>query len=255
MSDALQQPAGLRPSRSQRAVSPVLRVSLLLGVAVHLIGFLIFKVSSNPLPSRVDPSAYVEYVSHGHMSEDAELQEKAMLFDSAPLFIPTQWNVAAQAYERHLSTGNWTFDFIEPQINLGEELKPSVGLILDVDEVNEPMDLLASPHWSFFNGFVGEPAAVQPMPDPEPFAEVRIAGGVGVEIIQVVGLAYEGQRTLGPVTYWMRVDSELAVIAEPLLGGSSGSRLFDESVLVWLKQPDTQARLPNGYLSIMVYPE
>ena len=255
MSDVFEQPTSVGASRSQRAVSPILRVSLLLGVAVHLVGFLIFRVSSNPLPSRVDPSAYVEYVSQGHLSEDAELQEKAMLFDSAPLFIPTQWNVAAQAFEGHLSTGNWTFDYIEPKINLDEELKPSVGLILDVDEVNEPMDLLASPHWSFFNGFVGEPSAVPTLPEPQPFAEVLIVGGSDYQTILVEDLAYEGQRARGPVSYWMRLSAGLAVASEPLLDKSSGSRLFDESVLAWLKLPATQARLPDGYLSITGYPE
>ncbi len=255
MSDAYEQSVSLRPSRSQRVISPVLRVSLLLGVAVHLVGFLIFKVRSNPLPSRGDPSAYVEYVSQGHMSEDTELQEKAMLFDSAPLFIPTPWNVAAQAYETHLTVGNWTFPYLEPEINLVEALQPSVGLVLDVDEVNEPMDLLASAHWSFFDGFVGESDSVEPFPDPKPFAEVRVVGSSRLERMPIEGLTFEGQRVRNPVTYWMRVSSGMTQALDPLLGNSSGSRLFDESVLAWLKRPMTQVRLPDGYLFITVYPE
>ncbi len=248
------------PSRSQRVLSPILRVSLLLGVAVHLVGFLIFKVSSNPLPTRQDSSAYIEYVSDDFLNEDVELKEQAMLFDSAPLFIPTQWNVAAQTYETHLSAGNWTFPHIDPQIDLRAELKPSVGLIMDVDELNEPMDLLASPHWSFFDGFVGEARVVEPLPDPEPFALVRVVavsqvGAPVLQTIRVAGLAYEGQLARAPVSYWLRISPELAFASQPLLNKSSGSRLFDESVLTWLKLPSTLARLPNGYLLITVYPE
>ena len=47
MSELSELPASQSMSRSQRLVSPVLRVSLLLGVAVHLVGFLVFKVRSS----------------------------------------------------------------------------------------------------------------------------------------------------------------------------------------------------------------
>ena len=189
------------------------------------------------------------------MNEDAELQEQAMLFDSAPLFIPTQWNVAAQTYERELSISNWIFDYIEPQIDLEQELKPSVGLILAVDEVHEPMDLLASPHWSFFKGFVGKPGRVEPMPEPQPFAELRVAGDGGVQTIPLGTLTYEGQPAPEPVVCWIRIAAGVAIAPEPLLGKSSGSRPFDQAVLAWLKRPATQLRLPDGYVSITVYPE
>ena len=113
-------------SHSQRMVSPVLRIALLLGIAVHLAGFLIFRVVSNPLPDREPAAAFVQFLSTGLMAGDADLEEKAILFDSAPLFIPTRWNASSRIFTGIGVVDRQLPDF-EPAIDLTADLQPSTG--------------------------------------------------------------------------------------------------------------------------------
>ena len=117
MSDAIQQNQSA-PHRSQRLVSPLFRIGLLLGVAIHLAGFLIFRVTSNPLPDREEVGPFVEYVSAGSLAIDRELEEQAELFDSAPLFIPTRWNASHMTTYDVGDALQAAFSDFEPEVDL-----------------------------------------------------------------------------------------------------------------------------------------
>ena len=141
-------------SHSQRMVSPVLRIALLLGIAVHLAGFLIFRVVSNPLPDREPAAAFVQFLSTGLMAGDADLEEKAILFDSAPLFIPTRWNASSRIFTGIGVVDRQLPDF-EPAIDLTADLQPSTRVLADSDPVAEPIDLLALRYWNFLTRLPG----------------------------------------------------------------------------------------------------
>ena len=79
---------------SHRILSPFSCILISVGVCVHLVGFLIFRVVSNPLPTREGISPFVQYVSPGTLLSGAALEERAALFDSAPLFVPGKWNAS-----------------------------------------------------------------------------------------------------------------------------------------------------------------
>jgi len=125
--------------RSPEMISPLLRVSLLLGVALHLAGFLIFRVVSSPLPDRVATGPYVEYVSAGSLANDRELEELAALFDSAPLFIPTRWNASQVLLVDSKDKMQGQFPEFEPEIQLLTELQPSSFLVPQNIAVDKPL--------------------------------------------------------------------------------------------------------------------
>ena len=102
--------------RSQKMISPLLQLALLLGVLFHLVGFLIFRVVSSPLPDRALSQPYVEYVSAGSLASDRELEEQLALFDSSPLFIPTRWNAAQVPSVDLGQTQRIRFPEFEPEI-------------------------------------------------------------------------------------------------------------------------------------------
>ncbi|MDP4879840.1 MAG: hypothetical protein NWR36_08140 [Opitutales bacterium] len=123
---------------SHRFLSPVLSVALMVGIAVHLAGFLIFRVVSNPLPTRDDRAAFVRYVSAGSLAGDLALEEQAQLFDSAPLFVPTQWNAAQNVSLAQRDRVRERFPEFEPAIDLLKALDNSDALIGSVDSVQQP---------------------------------------------------------------------------------------------------------------------
>ena len=242
--------------RSQKMISPLLRVSLLLGVALHLAGFLIFRVISSPLPDREVARPYVEYVSAGSLANDQELEEQAVLFDSAPLFIPTRWNASQVIFVDPGDGLRGQFPEFEPKIDLLSELEPSGLLVAQNVKVDEPLDLLASRFWRFFASFAEVATPVVAFSDAPPVAEVSIVGQPSAQVLLIpVELDYTSSSAVArPVLYYVRLSSSALVINTPTLGQSSGNADFDRAAGEWLRRPEVLGQFPKGYLSVKVFP-
>ena len=246
----------LATRRSPEMISPLLRVSLLLGVALHLAGFLFFRVVSSPLPDRAAIRPYVQYVSAGSFANDRELEELAALFDSAPLFIPTRWN-ASQVLELDPRDGmRGQFPEFEPEIQLLSELQPSSFLVPQNVAVDQPLDLLASRFWRFFAGFAESQQPVAAFPDAMPIAEVSIVGQQAARGLSIpVDLSYTTASSVERrVLYYVRVSGKGLTLSAPVLSQSSGNADFDRAVDEWLRRPEVRGQLPHGYLSVKVFP-
>jgi hypothetical protein len=255
MSNATQQPKSAT-HRSQKMISPLLRVGLLLGVALHLVGFLVFRVVSSPLPDRKATRPYVEYVSAGSLASDRELEEQAVLFDSAPLFIPTRWNASQVIPFDAGQTLRDQFPEFEPKVDLLTELQPSSFLVAQTIQVDEPLDLLASRFWRFFAGFATSAGPVAAFPDAPPVAEVSIVGQLTRLSLSIpLELDYTTTSSVArPVVYYLRMSGSGLAFSAPTLGQSSGNKDFDGAAAAWLRRPEVLGQLPKGYLSIKVFP-
>jgi hypothetical protein len=252
---APEQQSDAREARSHRVISPLLRISLLIGVTIHLAGFLLFRVVSNPLPHRAETRPFVEYVSASSLANDDELEEQAALFDSAPLFIPTRWNASQsmQLVQRNPASGK--FPEFEPEINLLVALQPSSLPVTQYLKVDAPIDLLASRFWRFFSDFGQSADPSVAFPSALPVAEVSVVGGVDASLSIPVKLDYTTAVPVSrPVVYYMRVSGSGAGVGAPTLGQSSGNETFDRAAGEWLRLPRTVGQLPGGYLAITVYP-
>ena len=242
--------------RSQQLVSPLLRVALLLGVALHLAGFLLFRILSSPLPERRAAPAFVQYVSADSLANASELDEQAALFDSAPLFIPTRWNASQASSVDLTDVARGQLAEFEPQIDLLAELQPAeFGAAADL-EVRAPIDLLASRYWRFFDGFPQVPGAPSALPAAQPVAQVAV---VGAPLAAVQSLAASLTYTTavpidGPVLYYQRVSAAGLPLGAPMLGRSSGNDAFDAAAAAWLGRAEVRAQLPSGYVAITVFP-
>jgi hypothetical protein len=242
--------------RSQKMISPLLRVGLLLGVALHLAGFLIFRVVSSLLPDREATRPYVKYVSAGSLASDRELEEQAALFDSAPLFIPTRWNASQVISFDAGDTFRGQFPEFEPSVDLLDELEPSIFLVTQAVQVDEPLDLLASRFWRFFAGFATSASPVVAFPDASPVAEVYVVGQASRRSLSIpVELDYTTVSSVArPVVYYVRMSGSGVALSAPTLGQSSENDDFDGAAAEWLASPEVLGQLPQGYLSIKVFP-
>jgi len=240
--------------------TPVLRLALLLGVLLHLSGFLLFRVISNPLPDEDDTPAYVSYINTDSLGDAAGLGEQAMLFDSAPLFIPGRWSAASSILPKQLYTQPKTFPDFEPEINIGTELKPERIELFDVVAVDGPEDLLDLRFWSHFEYFgQGDPemvaleewnamAEVRVVSSPDPHARVgKLALSLDVDT--------PNQRSLSarPVVFYLGISAPGIPIGRPILKQSSGVEEIDSEALEWLLRVETLSSLPSGYLEVRCY--
>jgi hypothetical protein len=242
-------------SRPLRRFSLLLKIGLLTAIVLHILMFFLFRVHSTDLPNPEPSKPYITFVSEESFSKDAELEEYALLFDSAPLFIPTRWNASQSVEVDFEYTSLGTFSEFEPKIEVLSELKPDGILISDNYDVNTPSDLIASRFWRFFEGF-GQSFEALPAPEqPAPVAEVYV---VGESINPALSLEVDLEPTVSAsvprsVSYTIRRSEEGLIWGTPTLVETSGNEALDQSVARWLKRPDVLAQLPIGYLSIRVF--
>ena len=237
----------------QKMLSPVLRVSLLLGICIHLAGFLVFRVSSDPLPSREAVEPFVQFVSPETLASGAELDEQAALFDSAPLFIAGQWNAAHNLSIPRDDRSLQRFPAYQPEMNVASELIPEGTSLGPNYAVREPFDLLASRFWDLFRGIeLSESNPVQ-LDAVGVFAEVRSLTG---QVIQSrrVDVDLSTSQAIQPVRFFVRLEAGGRLLGTPTLSVSSGFSEFDEVAYDWLVDSGFAASLDAGYFEVIVYP-
>ncbi len=242
--------------RVQKMISPLLQMALLLGLLLHLVGFLIFRVVSNPLPDKELRQPYVDYVSAGSLAKDRGLEEQLELFDSSPLFIPTRWNAAQLPMLDLERTQRSRLPDFEPEIDLLGDLQPASVLVADEVQVEQPLDLLASRFWRLFDGFAASAKPIAPFPEQSSVAEVTVVGqGLDQRRLIAASLRYAMLSAVQrPVLCYLRISGNGMALGAPILAESSGNDAFDHAVTEWLSRSDLWGQLPPGYLSIQVFP-
>jgi len=243
--------------RSKKSlISPVLRIALLVGIAVHLAGFLIFRVVSNPLPSIESRTAFIEYVSMDSLASDASLEEQAELFDSAPLFIPTKWNAAQQIQFMHQDRLRERFPEFEPEMNLSAALKPDNLILEDALNIENPQSLLDSRFWRFFTDFGTDASEEIAFQDADLYAEVMPQESEAARVfIAQKDLTVPDELRGGQVAvFYLRTQGSGRLIGLPVLSQSSGSAAFDQAAAEWLTTASVLRQMPVGYLTVTVFP-
>ena len=249
--DAQSRPAG---DATNRILSPFSYVLILLGVFAHLVGFLVFRVVLNPLPTREAMPPFVQFVSPSKLLSGAVLEEQAALFDSAPLFVPGKWNASHNL--RPLSRERTLLSFSaygEPQGDFSAALI-SEGLPVGLKSaVTEPSDLLALRYWDLFRGVGQTASAIEELEDTGVFVEVRTVEGRVVQTLSAE-IAVQSLQAIQPTTYFQRVEAGGRVLGRPTLAVSSGDTTFDTAAYTWLVESGFSAGLPAGFFEIRVYP-
>ena len=242
-----------RELTSHKMLSPFLRIALLAGVCVHLVGFLVFRVISNPLPSHEDSGPFVQYVSPDTLLSGAELEEQAALFDSAPLFVPSQWNAAHNLQPPSRDRALQRFPAYEPKIDFSSALVPGSLPVSESYAVNEPADLLALRYWDLFRGFGQTAANLQELEATGVFAELRSLDG---KVLRTLPVEVEllSMQAIQPAAYFLRVEAGGRAVGRPTLSVSSGDAAFDAAAYTWLAESGFAAGLSAGLFEIRVYP-
>ncbi|MEE2988929.1 MAG: hypothetical protein VX372_05090 [Verrucomicrobiota bacterium] len=239
---------------SHSILSPFHYILISSGVCVHLVGFLIFRVVSNPLPTREATPPFVQYVSPNTLLSGAALEEQAVLFDSAPLFVPGKWNASHNLRPISRERTLLSFDaYGEPRSDFSSALI-SKGLPLGLNyAVTEPADLLALRYWDLFGGLGQTAPVVEQLEGIGVFVEVRTVEGRVVQTVPA-DLSVLSMQAIQPTTYFLGVEAGGRVLGRPTLSASSGDTAFDTAAYTWLVESGFTAGLPAGFFEIRVYP-
>lgn len=240
-----------------RHISPLLKIALLLGVLIHLSGFFIFRVVSNPLPSIEQRPAYISLVPTSVEDGKDELIEQASLFDSAPLFIPGEWNSVSRLSPSKTFQDWQVFPDFEPSLELMDEVRPERLAAPQVADVKQPSDLLDLRFLDLFSYFGYGEVSVAKQESWSSLAEVSVLSGKNeyspdfrIRLEADLELEEFGRR---PVVFFLNMHAPGLPVSDPLLKQSSGSDALDTKALSWLIRPETLARLPAGFLEVRIF--
>ena len=209
------------------------------------------------MPQSNSQAAFLKYTANNSLDELGIAEENALLFDSAPLFIPTKWNAAQNLFTDIKTSGRTSLGQYEPAIDLLADLAP-VNLPLPREHyVTTPIDLLDSRYWAFFTDFGVLSEQVKPFADSDSVALVRNVNELGTYVSQQLSarLNWDKEQVPEGFAQFYLLQSRAGVnLSGLILAQSSGSVAFDQAARDWLQSPETTAQLVSGYLEVSVYP-
>lgn len=229
------------------------RLAILIGILVHLAGFLIFHIVTEAEIEPTKPSPFVSVASSSHAVE--ELVVLAALSDSEPLFLPTEWNADIGGTSLTAQAHATPFDTFPAELSLGsaafsrrnERLSP----LPDV-----PSEALSLETQLAFSSF-GSDRSIAPVLKPEGFRlelyDFQTGKSLGNYRIDPLAL---GEN---PPVSWHFAEFQILVdrtgqIGDPLLTTSSDNEALDRTLSDYLRNRLMADRLPNGYYRVIIGP-
>lgn len=237
---------------------PILRNST--GVALLVFSAFYFIRFDEPLDFQfTEPSGKVQFIQVSQLSDLYSTSAGLELFDTAPIFIPTQWNYGSSVFPEKRVLSDAEFVSFEPLIEIEKSIELSRikfnpetlgdGILYENTYFDPRLLALFTPGSKDLS---------------KEFSSDRI---LRVEIIKsydeisseekTVELAYDLKKdvvlsNLNPLVIFFR--NENSLVSQPRVHQSSLSEIFDEQILEWLNQPRHIALLPKGFLKLTFYP-
>ncbi len=237
--------------------TPLALAAILGGTAVHVLAIVLVRLPEAAIPSPAGAAPFVRWAEDA--DEDTRIREQALLFDSAPLFVPTVWN-SASAVDGVAS--------LEEQAELYGPFRPR----LRIDAVDAPIGEFAARFrpqaldplrdvrmLRGTEGFGKDSAAVGSAPAPrpvrilaEPLAPDGAASEQRLELPESVAEAVPGGLWETPV-FFLHIGLS-GMVGAPVLSRSSGVEDLDTALRHHLAGADFARRLEPGYFRVTLVP-
>lgn len=232
---------------------PLLFAAVIVGVGFHLSLFLLLKIQLPEEPQPPSELAFVAFEGKAQ-SESLIVREQGLLFDSSPLFMPTNWNFSSQYDEvASLRESAELYDPFPPELML-----PEVEFPLDTFAMSSPSPELFIP---------SSPSFIMAKLGRKPRDSAREPGGTSsYEVLNIYtgeiilrDAIPESLMPLRPDSVWEPVRLYLNMhagspVGPPLIVDSSGFPEWDRTLLRYLQNPEFYRHLPDGYFEIHCFP-
>jgi hypothetical protein len=240
-----------------KRITTLALVSVIAGLMAHFGIFYFLEFETPRQRPRPAPAASVEYVGNLGLDSDPVIQEQGLLFDSAPLFMPTSWNLASEMGSvASLREATEVFALFPPELSLPDDppdIRESVAGDQDLGarELPRGSSFVMAPF-----GRAGEapPAAV---PAPTALEVRRFHTGVDAETIHLVVptdiRAQMPQSLSVPVKLHLQL-SRGRPVGWPVIARSSGFTEWDEVLQQFIGSLEFTRSLRDGYYLITAYP-
>jgi hypothetical protein len=247
--------AKLKNSPRMRSFAPW----VLIGLMVHLAGFLLFRIEIAPAPELEIIPPFVTWMSADAGADEHLFREQSLLMDTSVLFVPRlsenselDWNTAERGYALR-------FRAIEPNIRMDAiESLQHIGLS-ERYAIAQPEDLMATRFWRLFDriGFADVSVENEPASPPPGFQIHHWQSASNPLLLDLDDLpVYDerrGRMLAAPAEMVFHVD-ERGLIGRPVRLTEPRNREFLDSVQLWLTHPSLHYGLAPGTHYIRVFP-
>lgn len=240
------------------APTPVAWLAIAVGVFVHIVGFFLFRVELPGFLEYSAPESSVSFVELDASESRRDLRDQALLSDSVPLFLPSEFDYGWQQLQpetyldsqnpRMLSVFSWDTTLLAEDI-----LDP-----IDQGQSHwNPMELLAGAHWQTFRS-LGEQALPE-QPGLARFAMMEFRDESTRELrarFPYVNNPLEADLSnllWPPVSVLVVVGTE-GSMGMPLLDESSGITALDQFVVREARRIANLRLVPAGYYRVVLGP-
>ena len=159
-----------------RDLSPLALAIIVLGLFFQVFAFVSTKNEPPPRTPSI-PEAFIRYPGQGGDLTGALVEERALLYDSEPLFLPTVLNWKGGEVPRYTGEpiSETLFASFEPQLQLSENSFQAIKLSAKSVNAGVPTvyDMLDWDYWGLFSGFAHDgQAATKQVPERVGFLRV-----------------------------------------------------------------------------------
>jgi len=232
-------------------------LAVLGGLAVHLSLLLVLRIELPEPPAPFPRQMEIHFIGDLHSGSDPLLQQQALLFDSAPLFMPTRWSAAGDlSGVASLQDATRVFSPFPPELRLPHARLPQVA---DSGTAGPEHALRLPAEPAFILAGVRHPPGSIPGADhsgPQLRALRLDRTGAGAPADLALPAAL---RSLAPGALWTpaRFYLQLSggfVAGEPVLSQSSGFSEWDQVLQDFIRSLDFHRLFSDGYFQVSVFP-
>ena len=230
----------------------------ILGGLVAHVGIFYFIRIEFPAPRSSPGDAFrVQYLGDSGMRANPVFAEQAFLQDSAPLFMPTRWNLASRMDAvASLREATEVFNRYQPVLSLpefsGESLPP-----IPLEAPDTRIALPSGPAFLLSRLGRGPIASVEESSSEAMMQSLAFAGSVDRELS--MSMLPGNLKALAPGMLWPPVRFYLHIVhgippGKPIISESSGFTDWDRALQDHIGSRAYYKTLGNGYYRITVYP-
>lgn len=232
-------------------------ISFSISLAIFSIFALTISTPTNNTNSKqIENKAFVSFHNLNESNRDLNLilKEQSLIFDSEPIFIPTEWNESSDPFKniRH----DALFQDFPPATTLYDQKKLS-AIINEKPAISSPSDVLNT---KFINPFIGinqNSLNILPLKSRTAYVVIQNLNSSSVvkeyEIIDALDVEINEQLWT-PVEFLLIVD-DTGPVMPLLVTESSGTEQIDNFFKNYISKPLLRlGSLPAGYYRISVSP-
>ncbi|MBN2068727.1 MAG: hypothetical protein JW739_03735 [Opitutales bacterium] len=227
----------------------------ILGIAVHIVGFICLRMVPYPEPSEGFRDPFVRFIGDSNVAGHPVMQEQAVLFDSAPLFLPTKWNTAGVFSEVNIADVQTPlFGLYEEQITLNEDtLSPAASYVAfsrpDITNVLGESSFPALRYFGRKPDPLSESVSSADMILQDMMTGQTLSGGTLPQEIQESIYAVDASYS-----EWLVHADVSGVVGQPMRLKGSGNIEVDHSIRNFLQDGHFIKPLQIGYFHVVIGP-